>query len=122
METREIVQTVGMRDFVDELQTRLGDLYDWVLYVDQGSLFPTNQNFVNYKINKLAQKIMTIQSQQTFEKSLVHESSTVAAIYPSWLQKRYAGRTIIDKIMRLRVGNQNMRTRKYAYKGRTVLS
>ena len=65
---------------------------------------------------------MTIPSQQTFEKGLVHESSTVAAIYPSWLQKRYAGRTIIDKIMRLRVGNQNMRTRKYAYKGRTVLS
>jgi len=52
-EAREILQTVGMRDFVDELQTRLGAFYDWVLNVDQGSFFRTNRNFVNYKINNL---------------------------------------------------------------------
>jgi len=58
------------------------------LNIDQGSLLCINQNFVNYKINNVAWEIMTVQSQQTLEKGLVHESSIVAGIQPPWLQKK----------------------------------
>ena len=104
-----------MRDFVDDLQKKTSTLYDRVLNIDQGSLLCTNQNFVNYKINNVAWEIMTVQSQQTLEKGLVHESSIVAGIQPPWLQKKEICRpqNITDEGMRLRVGNEIMEAGKY---------